>query len=145
MTGKIVDDPRVANPGDPDLDLHLSGLLIASYLMLPAGPDAAEFVIAYHTSLATGWWLTPAGRFVPERVTAASHTFIVSGSRGPARRGNAACCARRARRAPSCWSSGGGCPVPGGRAGNGIRCDRVFGAAGLRPAGAACHAARGVY
>jgi hypothetical protein len=80
MTGKIVDDPLVANPGDPDLDLHLSGLLIASYLMLPAGPDAAEFMIAYHTSLATGWWLTPlAGRFVPERVTAASHTFIVSG------------------------------------------------------------------
>lgn len=77
---KLVDDPRVANPGDEDLDLHLSGLMIAGYVVYPHGDGRAEFTVTFDTALAAGWWLTPMGnRFIPERVLSSSAVFGLSG------------------------------------------------------------------
>jgi hypothetical protein len=80
---RIVDDPRVANPGDDDLDLHLSGLLITGYVLLAAGPDAAEFAVDFDPSIATGWWADPVSgsRFWPERITRVSSAFGIVGAR----------------------------------------------------------------
>lgn len=48
-------DDRVARPGDPDLDMHLTGLRIAELVVLPG--DMTELALTFDASEAAGWWL----------------------------------------------------------------------------------------
>lgn len=63
-------DDRIAKPGDPDLDLHLTGLRVASVVVLPAD-GLTEVAIDFATDGAAGFWVDPSTgeRFFPDRVT----------------------------------------------------------------------------
>lgn len=48
---------RVAKPGDPDLDMHLTGLRIAELVVLPDADGMTEFTLVFETSEAAGFWI----------------------------------------------------------------------------------------
>ncbi len=62
-------DDRIAKPGDPDLDFHLTGLRVAELVVVEAA-QATEITLTFDTSEAAGWWVDyPAGeRFYPDTV-----------------------------------------------------------------------------
>lgn len=72
-------DPRVAMPGDPDLDCHLTGLRLATITMSGTGEFDAEALLIFDTSQAAGWWVDPSTRerFVPDKVTELTLVFGV--------------------------------------------------------------------
>jgi hypothetical protein len=63
-------DERIAKPGDPDLDLHLTGLRIAA-LVINYDKRMTEVLITFDTSEAAGFWInhSTGERFIPETVT----------------------------------------------------------------------------
>lgn len=70
-------DPRIAEPGDPDLDLHLTGLCIDSLVVTRAADYDAECVLTFALGGAGGWWAdaSTGERVFPDRFTHASVTF----------------------------------------------------------------------
>src|ERR1700722_10168688 len=63
-------DDRVARPGDPDLDLHVTGLRITEVVIL-AGAYMTEFTVTFDASGGGGYWseaATGEGGF-PDRMT----------------------------------------------------------------------------
>jgi hypothetical protein len=63
-------DDRIAKPGDPDLDMHLTGLRIASVVTLDTD-GMTEFTVTFATGEAAGFWIdTGTGeRVYPDQVT----------------------------------------------------------------------------
>jgi hypothetical protein len=49
-------DDRIAKPGDPDLDFHLTGLRIDELVVLHAAP-MTEITLTFDTSEAAGFWI----------------------------------------------------------------------------------------
>jgi hypothetical protein len=73
-------DDRVAFPGDPDLDCHLTGLRLASVVATDSSEHDLEATLAFDTSDAAGWWKDSGTgeRVFPERVTELNITFGVT-------------------------------------------------------------------
>jgi hypothetical protein len=63
-------DDRIAKPGDPGLDCHLTGLRIAALVILP-GDRITERTLTFDTREAAGFWADPetGGRVFPDTVT----------------------------------------------------------------------------
>lgn len=76
MTGPDPAD-RVARPGDPDLDCHLTGLRLASVVATDSTEHDLEATLTFDTSDAAGWWKDSktGERVFPERVTELHSTF----------------------------------------------------------------------
>lgn len=70
-------DPRLAMPGDPDLDCHLFGLRLKEIVALPGEDYDAEVTITYDITEASGFWTDAATgqRVIPDRVTTLTTTF----------------------------------------------------------------------
>jgi hypothetical protein len=70
-------DSRLAMPGDPDLDMHLTGVRIASVVVMRGTEWDAEVTLTFATDGASGWWRdTEDGDVVyPESVTALEAVF----------------------------------------------------------------------
>jgi len=70
---------RVAFPGDPGLDCHLTGLRLASVVTVRSQDYDIEAALEFDASEAAGWWVEDATgqRVVPTQVTSLSATFGV--------------------------------------------------------------------
>ena len=70
-------DPRLAMPGDPDLDMHLTGVRIESVVVMRGTEWDAEVTLTFATAGASGWWRdTENGEIVyPDSVTMLESCF----------------------------------------------------------------------
>ena len=70
-------DSRLAMPGDPDLDMHLTGVRIESVVVVRDTEWDAEVTLTFATEGASGWWRdTGDGEIVyPESVSALEAVF----------------------------------------------------------------------
>jgi hypothetical protein len=96
-------DERVAFPGDPDLDCHLTGLRLTSVVATDSTEHDLEATLAFDTSDTAGWWKDSrtGERVFPERVTELNITFGVTLADG------FAFLAERLVRRLSAWSTDG--------------------------------------
>ncbi len=65
-------DARIAKPGNPDLDFHLTGLRVAEIAVLPAG-RITEITLTFDTSEAAGFWIDSGTRECVFHQRAAPH------------------------------------------------------------------------
>ena len=70
-------DSRLAMPGDPDLDMHLTGVRIESVVVVRDTEWDAEVTLTFATEGASGWWRdTGDGEIVyPDSVTTLEAVF----------------------------------------------------------------------
>jgi hypothetical protein len=70
---------RVAKPGDPDLDLELAGLRLASVDAHGGGDYDLEVTAGFDTAEATGWWIEAGTgeKVSPDRVAELTMAFGV--------------------------------------------------------------------
>ena len=70
-------DPRLAAPGDPDLDCHLTGVRIAEVVVLRDTGYDAEVNLTFDTSAASGFWRDAQDGeiFYPDTVTSLEAVF----------------------------------------------------------------------
>jgi hypothetical protein len=70
-------DSRLAMPGDPDLDMHLTGVRIGSVVVMRGTEWDAEVTLTFATDGASGWWRDTAdGEVVyPDSVTTLEAVF----------------------------------------------------------------------
>lgn len=68
-------DDRIAKPGDPDLDFHLTGLRVAELVVLPAS-RMTEITLTFDTGEAAGFWIDSRTRerVFPDRVSSVEIT-----------------------------------------------------------------------
>lgn len=61
---------QVAKPGDPGLDIHITGLRIAELVVLPAD-QVTRLAVTFDTSEAAGFWIdsSTGERVIPDTVT----------------------------------------------------------------------------
>jgi len=77
MTERL--DSRVAQPGDPDLDCHLTGLHLSSVIPADTGTYDLECLLIFDTTGAAGFWADAATGETASlaRVTELTITFAV--------------------------------------------------------------------
>jgi hypothetical protein len=69
-------DPRIAEPADPDLDCHLTGVRIASVVVIRDTGYDAEVTLTFDTTAASGFWRDADGGIVyPDTVTSLEAVF----------------------------------------------------------------------
>lgn len=68
-------DDRIAKPGDPDLDVHATGLRVADLVVMAAG-RMTKVAVTFDTSEAAGFWMEAATgeRVFPDTVSSVELT-----------------------------------------------------------------------